>query len=131
MLNLKWNVTFHAFNVLNGLVLGFFNGLTSNELKNFNGNGIFIYPLHIIIQYSAVLLPPPALISHCDQEKLCNNTIHTDILPWNSYDNICMVIPWFLWEDTEPEIQKCRNSKIIWLFFCLVLFPNCVALLPF
>ena len=40
------------------------------EFKNiFNGNGIFICPLHIIIQYSAVLLPPPALISHCDQEK--------------------------------------------------------------
>ena len=36
---------------------------------NTNGNGIFICPLHIIIQYSAVLLPPPALISHCDQEK--------------------------------------------------------------
>ena len=46
-----------------------------------NGNGIFINPLHIIIQYSAVLLPPPALISHCDQEKLYNNMIHTDILP--------------------------------------------------
>ena len=33
------------------------------------GNGIFINPLHIKIQYSAVLVPPPALISHCDQEN--------------------------------------------------------------
>ena len=42
----------------------------ANSATIINGNGIFIYPLHVIIQYSAVLLPPPALISHCDQEKV-------------------------------------------------------------
>ena len=35
----------------------------------FYGKGIFSNPLHIKIQYSAVISPPPALISHCDQEK--------------------------------------------------------------
>ena len=39
-------------------------------MKNiYNGNGIFINPLHNKIQYSAVRSPPPALISHCDQEN--------------------------------------------------------------
>ena len=45
-----------------------------------NGNGIFINLLHMIIQYSAVLLPPPPLISHRDQEKINKDMVHTDIL---------------------------------------------------
>ena len=69
-----------------------------------NGNGIFINPLHIKIQYSAVLVPPPALISHCDQENftLANYT--------EFYDIICMGTGYstmiFLGrKKTDPEIM--------------------------
>ena len=86
-----------------------------------NGNGIFICPLHIIIQYSAVLLPPPALISHCDQEKkLYNNVMHTDILPWNSFLQ-------YLHGDTMIYMGKIRTRNIC-LFFCFViLFASFIA----
>ena len=49
-------------------------------VKILNGNGIFINLLHMIIQYSVVLLPPPPLISHRDQENINKDMIHTDIL---------------------------------------------------
>ena len=48
------------------------------------GKGIFSNPLHIKIQYSAVISPPPALISHCDQEK------YTLTYYIEFYNNICI-----------------------------------------
>ena len=71
-------------------------------LNNINDNGIFINPLHIKIQYLAVLSLPPALISHCDQE---NYTLTCYI---EFYNNICMGNTMIFLGREEP-----RNSEII------------------
>ena len=66
-------------------------------MKNiYNGNGIFINPLHTKIQYSAVLSPPPALISHCDQENYTLKFIK--ISSW--------VIPFFFLEKNKKKKKK-------------------------
>ena len=81
------------------------------------GNGIFINPLHIKIQYSAVLVPPPALISHCDQENftLANYT--------ELYDIICMggTMIFLGRKKTDPEII-CPLHVVLLLLLRPVLF---------
>ena len=99
------------------------------QSKLFNGNGIFINPLHMIIQYSTVLLPPPALISHRDQEKLYNDMIHTDILPW-IFMTIFMTISAWWYHDFYGKIgtPKFGNTEIRKLSDCFFFFSPIILL---
>ena len=81
-----------------------------------NGNGIFINPLHIKIQYSAVLSPPPALISHCDQEK------YTLTYYIEFYNNICIGNTMIFRVQKRPRNYLPRSNPLF--FSIIIISPN-------
>ena len=76
-----------------------------------NGNGIFINPLHIKIQYSAVLVPPPALISHCDQENY-TLTIYIEF-----YYTICKGSTMILLGRKKEQTQKLSAHYTLYYYY--------------
>ena len=76
-----------------------------------NGNGIFINPLHIKIQYSAVLVPPPALISHCDQENY-SLTIYIEF-----YYTICKGSTMILLGRKKEQTQKLSAHYTLYYYY--------------